>query len=270
MSMVELDGIALVRGDNRILHDVCWRIEKGQHWALLGANASGKTALLKVVTGYEWPTEGCVTVLRQTFGSCHLPQLRRMIGWVSMAIEKNLPIQDKAIEIVASGFHASLGLYQELEPQQWELAHESLRGLGAESIADRPFGLLSQGEQQRVLIARAVVNRPSLLILDEPCAGLDPAARQRLLADLDCWVQNDEAPTIVLVTHHIEEIRPWIGRVLLLRGGRILASGPTDEVLTSATLSQAFGCPCQVNRQADHYTLKISCPLDRNDRGQYI
>jgi iron complex transport system ATP-binding protein len=257
MTIVELSDISLVREGTRILSGISWTIEEGQNWAVLGANGSGKTTLLKVVTGYEWPTEGDATVLRQVYGACNLSELRKAIGWVSASIEQRLPVRDRTLDIVVSGFYASIGLYREPTPAQWTRAREALSAVGGGQFGNRPFGLLSQGEQQRALIARALVNRPSLMILDEPCAGLDPAAREAFLSDLERWACSRDAPAIILVTHHIEEIGSWIDHVLVLKEGQILRQGEAQEVLTGEVLGQAFGCQCRVERSGARYSLRV-------------
>jgi len=258
MAIVEVNGVTLVRGETRILSGLSWTIECGEHWALLGANGSGKTMLLKVVAGYEWPTEGSVSVLGRRFGRCGLRELRKAIGWVSVAIEQRLPAGDTALEVVASGFDASMGLYREPTAAEWARAREALARMGEASITDRRFGICSQGEQQRVLIARALVHRPALIILDEPCAGLDPVAREAFLADLEGLAQADNAPTLVLVTHHIEEVGPWIDHVLAIRDGRPVAAGRTADVLTPDVLSTTFGQRCIVDQHGDRRVLRVA------------
>lgn len=247
-AVVELDNIYFVRQGRTILSGVNWRIEKGGHWALMGANGSGKTTLLKIITGYEWPTMGNVTVLGRKFGRCDIRELRKHIGWVSMAIEQKLPASDKSLDIVASGIEASLGLFRAFTDSEYQQAYQALAALRAESIANRPFAILSQGEQQKVLIARALIHQPQVLILDEPCAGLDPAARHRFLQDVAHLAQLPTAPSIVLVTHHIEEIGDWVNRVLLLKSGQVLTDGSPETVLTSETITCVFDFPCTVKR----------------------
>ncbi len=257
-AILALDGIHFRRSGRNILTGVSWRIEPGQHWALLGANGSGKTTLLKIVTGYEWPTEGKVEVLGHRFGECNLPRLRRIIGWVSSSLQERVPPQDTALRVVASGYDASLGLYRDLDADEERHARSALALVSAEELADRPYGILSQGERQRVLIARALVNRPRLLILDEPCVGLDPLARWLFLEDLRGLARRTEAPGIVFVTHHIEEIGPWIDRVLLLKAGRVCAIGSKDEVLADGPLSEALGARCRVERDNGAYRLRLA------------
>lgn len=263
--IISLDNIHLRRGGKDILRGVTWQIAPGEHWALIGANGCGKTTLLKVIAGYEWPTEGSVSVMGQRYGECNIPELRRHIGWVSNALTDRVPPGDTAEEVVASGLESSFGLFREFSMPEHDLARAALASLGVESVAGRPWGVMSQGERQRALIARALIARPSLLILDEPCAGLDPVARANFLRDLGRIaappdpayqsITNSTAPTILLVTHHIEEIKPWITRVLLMCDGQTLAAGPADAVLTPAHLSAAFGQPCTVEHRNGRYLL---------------
>lgn len=243
-SILELRSIHMRRNDKQILNGVDFHIRSGEHWALLGANGSGKTSLLKIVTGYEWPTRGTVTVLGQTFGECNLPELRKHIGWVSTAIEQQFYPSDTAIDTVLSGLDATIGLYRAYSDDERARAQKMLMSLGAGALMEQPFGRLSQGEQQRVLIARALICQPSLLVLDEACAGLDPAARVEFLDDLARFTRDPGAPACIVVTHHVEEIGPWITHALVLKGGNILATGKVEQVLTSNTLSAAFGRTC--------------------------
>jgi iron complex transport system ATP-binding protein len=252
-TIVKLKNVRFERSQRIILDDISWTIEQGQHWALLGANGSGKTTLLKIITGYEWPSDGSVEVFGQQYGQCNLPELRKHIGWVSTAIENRLPSDDSAFQIVASGLDASVGVYRDFTENELKLAQDSLAMVNAQNCADQLFGVLSQGEQQRVLIARALINRPSLLILDEPCVGLDPAAKERFLGDLSRLANRPDAPTMVMVTHHIEEIDPWISWVMVLKNGEVLASGRKTEILNTAALSRAFGMDMLVKRDGLRY-----------------
>jgi iron complex transport system ATP-binding protein len=256
MAIADLTEVCFYRDKRPILHNVSWRIELGTHWALLGANGSGKTTLLKIITGYEWPTSGRVEVLGQLYGACDLRDVRPRIGWVSSSLEHRLPALDTALEVVASGLDASIGVYRELETGEAERARLALDQVGGAKIGSSAYGTLSQGEQQRVLIARALVARPELLILDEPCAGLDPAARAQFLDDLGTLASAHDAPTMILVTHHIEEIGPWLSRVQILRQGCVAASGTPEAVLRSEILSEAFDCDCHVERIAGRYWLR--------------
>jgi len=257
-TIVELQDIHFKRSDCTILNDISWTIEEKQHWALLGANGSGKTTLLKIITGYEWATKGSVHVFGERFGNCNLRELRKRIGWVSTALEHRLPEKDSAIEIVLSGIDASMGIFREITENDLRLAHEALAMVNAANYADRKFGILSQGEQQRILIARALVNQPELLILDEPCAGLDPAAKVCFLDDLSGFANRPDAPTMILVTHHIEEIASWINHVMVLKNGRLLSSGLKDEILTTEIISKALDMEMLVKKERQRYYLRSS------------
>jgi len=257
LKVFELENIRLWRRETQILRNISWRIRRGGHWALLGANGSGKTTLLRVVGGQLWPSEGDVYVLGQRFGECNLPELRKVIGCVSSSVEHDLPERDRAQEVVLSGLEATLGLFREYNGAERARAHAALSAVGGGEFAGRDYGVLSQGERQRVLIARALVSRPHLLILDEPCAGLDPAAREDLLADLARLAMSADAPTLVFATHHVEELGPWITHALVLESGRALAAGPIDEVLTDAHLSRAFGRSCRIEREAERRVLRL-------------
>jgi len=256
-AVVELEDVCFCRKERQILTDVCWKIETGQHWALLGANGSGKTSLLKILTGYEWPTFGTVRVLGERFGATDIPRLRRVIGWVSSAMTQRLPAQDTAIDVVASGLDASVGLYRHITDDEYARSLAVLKQLHVESIAEQSCGTLSQGEMQKVLIGRALVCDPKLLILDEPCIGLDPAARQRFMNDLAELAHETNSPTMILVTHHIEEIDPWIQKVLLLKDGRVLAAGAPDEMITNQRMTELLDYPCSVFRQGAEFLLRI-------------
>jgi iron complex transport system ATP-binding protein len=254
-AVIELENVCYVRQGHEILSGVDWRIEAGQHWALMGANGSGKTTLLKIITGYDWPTTGAVKVLGRQFGEINIPELRKHIGWVSAAIEQKLPVYDRAIDVVASGIDASLGLYRAFSKGEYGRAKKALKALKAEGLAQQRFETLSQGEQQKVLIARALVSRPKLLILDEPCVGLDPGARQRFLTDIGDMARLKNAPTIILVTHHIEEIGDWISQVMLLKAGSVMAEGSPKTVFNSKNLTQLFDFPCRAKYGAGKWHL---------------
>ena len=255
-TIVKLQNIHFKHNDRAILKNISWTIEQNQHWALLGANGSGKTSLLKIITGYEWPTEGSVQVFGEYYGKCNLREVRKRIGWVSTALEHKLPENDLAIEIVLSGIDASMGIFRDITEKDLQLAHEALAKVNVTDCAERKFSILSQGEQQRILIARALVNQPGLLILDEPCVGLDPAAKVRFLDDLSHLADSPDAPTMVLVTHHIEEIDTWINQVMVLKNGQILSSGLKNEVLTTDILSQALDMDMLVQKDGPIYYIR--------------
>jgi iron complex transport system ATP-binding protein len=254
--ILDISGLRVDRGPARILRGIDWRVRPGEHWAILGANGSGKTSLLRALAGYLTPTAGTLAVLGEEYGRSDWPELRRRIGIVSNALTGSIPPDETALETVISGRFAQLDLWARVRPADRLAARRLLRTVGLGRLAERPWVHLSQGERQRVLIARALAARPELLILDEPCAGLDPVAREKFLAFVAGLARRRaRGPALVLVTHHVEEIIPAFTRVLLLRRGRVLAAGPRRQVLTSANLSAVFGARLTLSRTGGHTRL---------------
>jgi iron complex transport system ATP-binding protein len=240
-----------------ILESIDWRVEQGQHWALLGANGSGKTSLLRALTGYLPPTAGEIRVLGETYGRFDWRALRTRIGLVSSSVHQMMDDNETALKAVVSGRYAQIGYWGEMRPGDRRAAATILRRIEARALSDRPWRFLSQGERQRVLIGRALIASPRLLILDEPCAGLDPVAREHFLQFLGRLARARGAPTMVLVTHHVEEIVAIFSHVLVLKAGRLLAAGSRARVLTSTTLSNAFAAPVRLTRARGKYSLAV-------------
>src|SRR5579862_9755732 len=226
-----------------ILESIDWRVMRGEHWAILGANGSGKTSLLRALTGYLPPTAGEIRVLGETYGRFDWRDLRTRIGLVSSSVHQMMEDGETALKAVVSGRYAQIGYWGEMRAEDLRAANAILRRIEAYDLRDRPWRFLSQGERQRVLIGRALMASPRLLILDEPCAGLDPAAREHFLQFLQRLGQRPHAPTLVLVTHHVEEIMPVFSHALLLQSGRTLAAGKKRAVLNAPLLARAFAAP---------------------------
>jgi iron complex transport system ATP-binding protein len=244
--VIDLHIEAFSRDGVDILRDIRWQVMPGEHWVVLGANGAGKSSLLSIVAGYEWPSLGRVAVLGEVYGNCDMRALKERIGWVSSALFGWLPVGQSARQVAATGIHATIGNWQELSAQDLIRADDALRGIGAFAFRNKRYGVLSQGEKQRVMIARALVTQPELLILDEPCAGLDPGARERLIGDVDRLCAKLDGPTLILVSHHVEEIPAHATHALLLKQGGTLASGPLEHVLTNERLSELYEYPCKV------------------------
>jgi iron complex transport system ATP-binding protein len=254
--IIEVRGLRVDR-DALILDSIDWCVGAGQHWVILGANGSGKTSLLSVLTGYLAPTTGTISVLGETYGRSDWRELRTRIGLVSSSIHQLMPPHEHALNAVASGRRAMIGMWGDLGEADSRRAAEILREVEAEYLSERPWRFLSQGERQRVLIGRALMASPQLLVLDEPCAGLDPVAREHFLAFVERLLGRPGAPTLVLVTHHVEEIVAGFSHVLVLRAGRVLAAGPRENVMTSATLSRAFDAPLRLTAERGRYSLAV-------------
>lgn len=249
--VIDIQGVSWRREERELLKNVTWQVKKQEHWALLGLNGSGKTTLLNIVNGYIWPSSGTVSVLGKPYGSVDLRDLRKSIGWVSSSLQEKLYMTDKAQHVVISGKYATIGLYEQLLEEDEGQAADLMQTLGCAHLWDREYRTCSQGEKQKLLIARALMANPSILILDEPCNGLDLFSRERLLDSIYTLTLQDHTPTLIYVTHHTEEILPVFTRTLLLRRGEVVGSGATDEVMTSQTLSSFFEAPVQVERHQE-------------------
>jgi len=258
-TVLEIHGLRIERGRTAILRGIDWQIRRGEHWVILGANGSGKTSLLKALTGFLSPTTGEFSVLGQRYGATDWRQLRLKVGVVTSAFAAAIPPAERAIETVMSGKFAQLDLWARVNLADRKAASKLLRLVGATSIADREWLYLSQGERQRVLIARALMAKPRLLIFDEPCAGLDPVARESFLQLVNQLARSrgGSSPALIFVTHHVEEITPAFTHALLLRRGEVVAAGPKSVVLTSRKLSDTFGAPLVLSRFQRRYRLTL-------------
>ena len=246
---VNLQDVTYTQHGKVILDSLTWQVHEGEHWALLGCNGSGKTTLLNIVNGYLWPRSGSVKVLNESFGKTDLRALRKRIGWVSASLSQTLQSfrpEERVLDVVVSGKFASLGVYEKTSDADVEDAQALLDLFGCIALADASISTLSQGERQRVLIARAFMADAEILILDEPCSGLDVPNRERLLTAIENWQKQVRGATLLYVTHHVEEILPSITHVCLLENGQIYAQGEKQKVLTDDALSHIYGVPVHV------------------------
>ena len=229
---------------------------RGEHWAVLGPNGSGKTTLLKLACGYLWPNAGG-EIFRNGRTLTNLPKLRRSIGWVTASLVAQIPAREPAIRTVLSGKFAQIGYIEgfgdEAAPRDYESAKKALERLGVYQLRDQEFGTLSQGEQQRVLIARALMTKPYLMVLDEPCAGMDPGARENFLAALSRLGAQKNVPSFIYVTHHVEEILPLFEKTLVLKAGKILHAGSTRAVLKESVLEELYGIRVEIIRRKGRF-----------------
>jgi iron complex transport system ATP-binding protein len=225
-----------------VLHSVDWTVHAGERWVVLGPNGSGKTTMFELASGYLHPTRGTVDILGRRLGRVDVRQLREHIGIVSSAVAKKLVPSVSATGVVVSAIHGALEPWWHVySDSELERARGLLADAGFAAIEDRPFGVLSDGERQQVLLARALMTEPSLLLLDEPAAGLDMGGRERLVARLGSLAADPSSPPIVMITHHVEEIPSAFTHVLLLREGRVVTAGPIEDCLTAPALSTTFG-----------------------------
>ncbi|WEV79150.1 ABC transporter ATP-binding protein [Janibacter cremeus] len=240
--VLALAGATVVRGATTLLADVDWEVEEGQRWVILGPNGAGKTTLLQLAAARMHPTSGVVGILGEVLGTVDVFDLRPRIGLSSAALAERIPKGERVQDVVVTASWGVVGRWREsYEDLDHGRARELLDALGVAHLAERPFGTLSEGERKRVQIARALMTDPELMLLDEPTAGLDLGGREDLVARLGEIAADLEAPAVVMVTHHVEEIPPNFTDVLLLREGRVVAQGPIELTLTEANLSETFG-----------------------------
>lgn len=257
-TIIEVKDVLWRREQKIILHDMNWTVRKGEHWAVLGLNGSGKTTLLNMITGYIWPTQGQISVLGHRYGTVDLREMRKRIGWVSTSFQERIHANEKTQHLVISGRHASVGLFDKPTEEDTEKALHLMNTLGCGHLVDRLYQTCSQGEKQKLLIARALMASPELLILDEASNGLDFLSRESLLQSIATLTQQENAPTLLYVSHHVEEILPEFTHTLLLRKGTVFAEGNTRDVLTSDQLSALFETPVQVSWKNERAWLSAS------------
>lgn len=246
---MKLAGIHVRRDGTEILRDVDLVVEASERWVVLGPNGSGKTTLVRVAALTLHPSRGTVEVLGQQLGATDVRQLRRRVGYVSSALASQLRRSLAAIDVVMTAKFAALEpWWHRYERSDRERALHCLGEVGLAQLADREYGTLSSGEQQRVLIARTLMTDPAVLLLDEPTANLDLAAREVVVGGLDRLAADPAAPPMLIVSHHVDEIPPHMTHVLLLRAGSVLLAGPIADVMTAAALSECFAIDLDVRR----------------------
>jgi len=253
--MISLQHLTLRREESLILNDVSLEIGPGENWVILGRNGSGKTTLLEMMTGYLFPTSGSIEVLGYKYGQCDLREVRKEIGYISPNLMEKLSLSDPVWEVVATGAYAYLRFYQTIPNAVKERAIEMLEDMNLGKLAYHPLGTLSQGERKKALLARSLMAKPKLLILDEPCAGLDLYEREKMLAEVDRLRKRNVA--VVYVTHHVEEIVPLFTHVALIRDGKLAGSGRKEDVLTKEMLMAAYDIPIDVEWDEGRPWIKI-------------
>ena len=240
--LIDFRKVSLRRGGNTLVGPITWAVELDERWVVIGPNGAGKTSLLRIAAATEHPSSGQAYVLGERLGRTDMSELRSRVGLSSSALSQRIPDDEIVRDLVVSAGYAVLGRWREAyEDVDYAQAIDMLESVGAEHLADRAYGTLSEGERKRVLIARSLMTDPELLLLDEPAAGLDLGGREELVARLSDLAADPDAPAIVLVTHHVEEIPVGFSHALILSEGEIVASGLLADVLTAENLSKAFG-----------------------------
>jgi iron complex transport system ATP-binding protein len=260
MGYVDVAGLRHVLPDGReLFSDVSFRVGEGAKVALVGPNGAGKTTLLQLASASMHPSSGTAMLLGEKLGAIDVFDLKPRIGFASSAMARRLPSNEVVLDAVMTAAYSVTGRWnEEYEDIDVKRARRVLAEWKLGHLETRLFGTLSDGEQKRVQIARSVMTDPELLLLDEPAASLDLGAREELLQLLGGYATGPQAPAIVMVTHHVEEIPPGFSHGMLLAGGKIVASGPIDEVVTSEHLTSAFGLPLEVAKDADRFTARAA------------
>ena len=252
--VLQLTDVDFVRDDRTILSHVTWEVRSDERWVVLGPNGSGKTTLCRLASLYIHPTRGTIDVLGQRLGRVDVRELRTHLGFTSAALTTMLRPNLSVLDVVVTGKHAALAPYWHTYTEDdYAKSRALLDRFGASSVADARFGTLSSGERQRVLLARTLISDPSLLLLDEPTAGLDLGGREHLVSLLASLAADRTAPATIMVTHHVDEIPPGFTHALLIKDGQTVASGPIDLTLTAARLSECFGLSLTVERRRDRW-----------------
>jgi iron complex transport system ATP-binding protein len=253
--VLELVDVSVVRDGHALLDDVSWSVKEGERWVILGPNGAGKTTLLNLASSYLFPSNGIATVLGDRLGAVDVFELRPRIGMAGIAMADKLPRAQTVLRTVLTAAYGMTAHWQEEYEDMDELrARAFLDRLGMTEYLDRKFGTLSEGERKRTLIARAMMTDPELLLLDEPAAGLDLGGREDLVRRLGRLARDPYAPSMLMVTHHVEEIAPGFTHVLMIRQGQVLAAGPLETELTSRNLSRCFGLPLVVENRGERWT----------------
>jgi len=240
--LVDFRRVTLRRGGRVLVGPVDWQVELDERWVVIGPNGAGKTSLLRMAAAMEYPSSGVAMVLGERLGRVDMAELRQRVGLSSSALAQRIPDDELVRDLVVSAGYAVLGRWRErYDDMDYLRAVDTLESVGAEHLADRTYGTLSEGERKRVLIARSLMTDPELLLLDEPAAGLDLGGREDLVARLADLAADPDSPALVLVTHHVEEIPPGFSHCLILAEGQVLAAGLLADTLTAENLSAAFG-----------------------------
>lgn len=254
--IISLDNVSYIRNGKYILKDINWHVNRGEHWVILGPNGSGKTTTLNMVNGYIFPSQGHVKVLEFEFGHSSIIELRKRIGWVSSALSQFIPTNDYPLHIVLSGKFASLGLWEKVDDDDIARANEILDMLKIRHLAERKYGMLSQGEKQKVLIGRALMNHPDIIIFDEAFNGLDIFACHDMEITINELAEGNI--TFILVTHNTDEILPVFGKALLLKDGQVHSQGDIDDMIQYDNLSDFYGANVDVFKHKDRFYLSLA------------
>jgi iron complex transport system ATP-binding protein len=257
VAVIEFADVTVRRGSATLLDKISWRVAEGERWVVLGPNGAGKTTLLQVASAQIHPTDGVAGILDEVLGTVDVFELRPRIGLTSAVLAERIPRIGLVRDVVVSASYAVVGRWREAYDElDHDRARELLDSVGAAHLLDRTFGTLSEGERKRVQIARALMADPELLLLDEPAAGLDLGGREDLVSTLSALALDPASPATVLVSHHVEEIPPGFTHAMLIRSGKVVASGALAEVVTEEHLTETFDMPLVLTHEAGRWAAR--------------
>jgi iron complex transport system ATP-binding protein len=258
-TVISFDRVSVIRNGNFLVRGLTWQVELDERWVILGPNGAGKTTLLNLASGRVHPSRGVAWILGERLGRTDVNELRTRVGLTTGSLADQVPPHERVLDVVVTAAWSVVGRWREsYDPQDEARARALLDQLGMGPLVDRDFGTLSEGERKRTQIARALMTDPELMLLDEPTAGLDLGGREDLLARLAELAVDPDAPAMVLVTHHVEEIPPGFTHAMLLREGTVVAAGLLGETMTADNLTKTFGVPLVVHRYGDRYTARAA------------
>ncbi len=244
-----------------ILHDLNWEVRQGEHWVIFGANGSGKSSLVNSLLGYLWPTDGHIDVLGETIGHSDMNVLRRRVALITEHLVRHFNLRLTGLETLVTGLRGHWNIWSPITDKEYRLACELAAQLHLENYLDKETGILSSGERQRLFIARALLSRPEIMILDEPCAAMDLSGRESILKMMDSIgelkTQGGSSPTLIMITHHVEEIATVFNKMLLLNNGTVFAAGAIDDVLTDDNLRKLFSMDFRIERYGGRWTARV-------------
>lgn len=253
INTLKIINLTLIKNNKKILNNLNWTVKKGEHWALIGKNGSGKTMLMNVIAGYIYPTNGVVELLEERRGETDIRLLRKKIGLVSYDLISKLDQKLTVYQVVISGYHAAFGIYEKVPKEAEKEAKKLIAYLDLNDKTNQSFSSLSSGEQKRALIARSLIRKPSALLLDEPAANLDMRSKKIFLEYINKIMSMNKELSIILTTHHIDEIVPAISHIIFLKDGKVVKKGTKEKMLNSDNFSEVLDIELNIKQKAGWY-----------------
>lgn len=255
--ILDIRELSFEVADKKILDAINLEVLAGERWVMLGANGSGKTSLISTICAYNTPSSGAMTVDGKTYSEYDWQKVREKIALVGSQLQRQIDNDEHVVDVVVSGKYAQINYWGEMTVKLVKEAYARMKRMGVGHLIDSSWAYISQGERQKILIARALMIKPSLVFLDEPCTGLDPIARRSFIEFLDELAKDRKIPAVIMATHYVEEIPPSFTHAMIIKDGKIMAAGKKEDVLTSKTLSDAYGAKCTLKKSGRYYELKV-------------